>query len=188
MPLVVNKNQIRNDIILALRKCLEEKPLMNITMRDVAAKANISHSKILYYFHTKRELLRAYMEFTFESDSKVYEEFHADYLNGKIDVSSPRQYVKQFLQEVLTYLPNNLALAQINILSYYDKDLLKSTAEVDMGPSDRINEVLSTLYGKDMHETAFSLLILICGIQFFSINKEIPSDQVDRILDCLADL
>ncbi|PNK48402.1 TetR family transcriptional regulator, partial [Bacillus thuringiensis] len=63
MPLIVDREQVRQEILHALQQCLEEKPLLKVSMRDIAAKAKIAHSKINYYFNTKEKLLLAYIEF-----------------------------------------------------------------------------------------------------------------------------
>ena len=37
MPLIVDREQVRQEILHALQQCLEEKPLLKVSMRDIAA-------------------------------------------------------------------------------------------------------------------------------------------------------
>ena len=43
MPLIVDKEAIREEILMAFQRCIEKKPLMNVSLRDIAAEAGMSH-------------------------------------------------------------------------------------------------------------------------------------------------
>ena len=61
MPIIVDRDQIRRDILMAFQRCIERKPMMNVSLRDIAAEAGMSHAKLLNYFESKNDLILAYV-------------------------------------------------------------------------------------------------------------------------------
>ena len=57
MPIIVDRDQIRMDILMAFQRCIERKPMMNVSLRDIAAEAGMSHAKLLNYFESKNDLI-----------------------------------------------------------------------------------------------------------------------------------
>lgn len=66
MPIIVDRDQIRRDILMAFQRCIERKPMMNVSLRDIAAEAGMSHAKLLNYFESKNDLILAYVRYTRE--------------------------------------------------------------------------------------------------------------------------
>ena len=64
MPLIVDKEAVRMEILMAFQRCIDSKPLTNVSLRDIAAEANMSHAKLLNYFDSKEELLVSYVRYT----------------------------------------------------------------------------------------------------------------------------
>ena len=44
MPIIVDREQIRTDILMAFERCIERKPMMNVSLRDIAAEAKTTSS------------------------------------------------------------------------------------------------------------------------------------------------
>ena len=63
MPLIVDKEAVRGEILAAFEACLASKPMDRITLRDIAAQAGMTHPKLLNYFQNKEELVLAYCEY-----------------------------------------------------------------------------------------------------------------------------
>ena len=61
MPLIVDKAAVREEILMAFQRCIDKKPLMNVSLRDIAAEAGMSHPKLLNYFGSKDELILSYV-------------------------------------------------------------------------------------------------------------------------------
>ena len=38
MPLIVDKDAVRRDILLAFERCMEKKPMPSVSLRDIAAE------------------------------------------------------------------------------------------------------------------------------------------------------
>ena len=53
MPLIVDKQAVRMDILMAFQRCIDRKPLTNVSLRHIAAEASISHAKLLNYYYSK---------------------------------------------------------------------------------------------------------------------------------------
>lgn len=64
MPLVVDKDAVRLEILMAFQRCIESKLLDRITLRDIAAEAGISHPKLLNYFDSRDDLVMSYVRYT----------------------------------------------------------------------------------------------------------------------------
>ncbi|MBR4157797.1 MAG: TetR family transcriptional regulator, partial [Oscillospiraceae bacterium] len=50
MPLIVDKEAVRMEILMAFERCIVKKPMTKITLRDIAEEAGMSHPKLLHYF------------------------------------------------------------------------------------------------------------------------------------------
>ena len=66
MPIIVDREQIRTDILMAFERCIERKPMLSVSLRDIAAEAGMSHAKLLNYFESKNDLILAYVRYTRE--------------------------------------------------------------------------------------------------------------------------
>ena len=60
MPLIVDKAAVREEILMAFQRCIDKKPLMNVSLRDIAAEAGMSHPKLLNYFGMEQCLVQIY--------------------------------------------------------------------------------------------------------------------------------
>ena len=57
MPIIVDKEKMRMDILMAFQRCIEKKSIDTISLRDIAAEAGMSHPKLLHYFDSKDDLI-----------------------------------------------------------------------------------------------------------------------------------
>ena len=60
MPLIVDKEAVRHEILMAFEACISDKPIDRISLRDIAARAGMTHPKLLNYYHSKDDLVLAY--------------------------------------------------------------------------------------------------------------------------------
>ena len=51
MPIIVDKEKVRMDILLAFQRCIEKKPIDKVTLRDIAAEAGMSHPNVQNGIH-----------------------------------------------------------------------------------------------------------------------------------------
>ena len=64
MPLIVDKEAVRKEILMAFERCIEKKPMTKITLRDIAEEAGMSHPKLLHYFENRDDLVVSYLRYT----------------------------------------------------------------------------------------------------------------------------
>ena len=55
MPLIVDKEAVRMEILMAFERCIVKKPMTKITLRDIAEEAGMSHPKLLHYFENREQ-------------------------------------------------------------------------------------------------------------------------------------
>ena len=95
MPLIVDHERVKEKILDAFELCVQERMLFDISLRHVAAKAGMSHQKLLHYFPSKESLVVGYCEYT-----KQYMVTHCkdwfDSHNPK-DYSSTLAYMNDFM-------------------------------------------------------------------------------------------
>ena len=87
MPIIVDRDQIRRDILMAFQRCIERKPMMNVSLRDIAAEAGMSHAKLLNYFESKNDLILAYVRYTREYMSEKCSQWFAGHDRADYDLS-----------------------------------------------------------------------------------------------------
>lgn len=188
VPLIVDKENMKREIIQAFQQCMYEKPITKVSMRDIAAKANISHAKILYYFESKQHLLLAYVEYI----TNIYSNFFQDWFEKKqhehLQLEQPRDYINLFLKEVADYdnTKHTRFFVQLYTLSQFDVSVKKSIEATYESWRQAINIMLEQMYGREMPEATESLLILIEGILLYSFNDSIKNVKIEDILDRLS--
>ena len=64
MPLIVDKEAVRMEILMAFERCIVKKPMTKITLRDIAEEAGMSHPKLLHYFENRDDLVVSYLRYT----------------------------------------------------------------------------------------------------------------------------
>lgn len=98
MPIIVDRDQIRRDILMAFQRCIERKPMMNVSLRDIAAEAGMSHAKLLNYFESKNDLILAYVRYTREYMSEKCSQWFAGH--DRADYDSNLAYMNAFMDYV----------------------------------------------------------------------------------------
>ena len=98
MPIVVDRDQIRRDILMAFQRCIERKPMMNVSLRDIAAEAGMSHAKLLNYFESKNDLILAYVRYTREYMCEKCSQWFAGH--DRADYDSNLAYMNAFMDYV----------------------------------------------------------------------------------------
>ena len=98
MPIIVDREQIRTDILMAFERCIERKPMLSVSLRDIAAEAGMSHAKLLNYFESKNDLVLAYVRYTREYMSEKCSQWFA--AHARADYASNLAYMNAFMDYV----------------------------------------------------------------------------------------
>ena len=124
MPIIVDRDQIRRDILMAFQRCIERKPMLSVSLRDIAAEAGMSHAKLLNYFESKNDLVLAYVRYTREYMSEKCSQWFAGH--DRADYDSNLAYMNAVMDYVANapsheQRPN--ATTQTYVLARYDPEI-----------------------------------------------------------------
>lgn len=124
MPIIVDREQIRTDILMAFERCIERKPMLSVSLRDIAAEAGMSHAKLLNYFESKNDLILAYVRYTREYMSEKCSQWFA--AHARADYASNLAYMNAFMDYVAnapSHEQRPSATTQTYVLARYDPEI-----------------------------------------------------------------
>ena len=98
MPLIVDREKVRMDILMAFERCMEDTPMMNVSLRDIAKEAGMSHANLLNYFSSKNDLVFSYITYVRDFVSKICVDWFATHIRKRY--KSNINYLKSFMSYV----------------------------------------------------------------------------------------
>ena len=165
MPLVVDKDKVRLDILMAFERCMKETPMMNVSLRDIAKEAGMSHANLLNYFSNKDDLVVSYVRYVRDFVSQICIDWFATH--------SRRRYKSNinYLNAFMSYVSENSfgenrpgALAQIYVLTHYNKEIADLVRKEFQQWRSVMETVLVGIYGEEVgKKEAEAMVILIVG-------------------------
>ncbi len=190
MPLIVDKNEIRQEILFAFEKCIEDKPIENITLRDIANKANMTHPKLLNYFNNKEDLVLSYCEY-----AKNYMSSHCEAWfksHKREDFSSPLECLNAFM----AYVANDgikenrpKATIQTYVLAKYNgriEEMVKNEFQIWRKV---MYQCLNQIYQEEIKEDqAEAMMILITGTFVCNYTHALTGNINNQILSSFIPL
>lgn len=184
MPLIVDKEAVRMEILMAFQRCIDKKPLTNVSLRDIAAEANMSHAKLLNYFDSKEELLISYVRYTREfMSSKCVEWFKS---HPRADFDSNIDYMNAFMSYVARgkvgeERPN--ATTQTYVLAHYNARVAELVKDEFKEWRTVMEACLKEIYGEDVGaREAEGMMILIAGTFICNYNNALTGNISDDII------
>lgn len=190
MPLTVSWEATRLDILMAFQDCLTEKPLMNISLRDIAKKAKMPHSKLLYYFKNKEELLLSYVKYTQDFFSEKCVEWFME--NPREGYASNAAYLNAFMSYVASgkageNRPNGTV--QTYVLAHYSPEVQRLVQEEFAAWRRTMEHCLIAIYGGEAGpREAEAMMILIAGTFICNYNRALTGEINDNILGYISNL
>lgn len=184
MPLIVDKEAIKLDVMQAFQRLSEQRPLTAISLREIAAEAGMSHSKILRYFSDKNSLLVACVHwaggFLYEQAAKWFDAHHfAEY-------PSRAAYLDAFLLHFQTNQPSGVSPRDVVMtcaLSAYSDEIRSAATEEFSRMNDLFCGCLSKEFGRELsREEVLTISVLFFGIYFSRFNGTIT----EKDAFCLA--
>lgn len=165
MPLIVDKDKVRLDILMAFERCMKETPMMNVSLRDIAKEAGMSHANLLNYFSNKDDLVVSYVRYVRDFVSQICIDWFATH--------SRRRYKSNinYLNAFMSYVSENSfgenrpgALAQIYVLTHYNKEIADLVRKEFQQWRSVMETVLVGIYGEEVgKKEAEAMVILIVG-------------------------
>lgn len=184
MPLIVDKEAVRMEILMAFQRCIDSKPLTNVSLRDIAAEANMSHAKLLNYFDSKEELLVSYVRYTRDFMSQKCLAWFNEH--DRADYGSNVEYMNAFMSYVARgkvgeQRPN--ATTQTYVLAHYNERVGELVRE-EFAEWRRVMELcLKKIYGDEVGaREAEGMMILIAGTFICNYNNALTGSISDDII------
>lgn len=178
MPAIVDKEAVRMEILMAFQRCIDKKPLMNVSLRDIAAEANMSHPKLLNYFENKEDLIVSYVRYTRDFMSEKCIAWFKEH--DRSDYPSNLAYMNDFMSYVANgkvgeERPN--ATTQTYVLAHYNERV----AELIMSEFREWRRVMEAclvkIYGPEVGmKEAEGMMILIAGTFICNYNKALTGE------------
>lgn len=190
MPLIVDRDAVRLDILMAFQECINERPLTNITLRDIAQRAGMPHSKLLYYFKNKEDLLLSYVKYTQDYMSEKCVEWFME--NPRESYGSNAAYMNAFMKYVAEgkvgeNRPNGTT--QTYVLAHYNPEVAKLVKEEFRQWRVTMEACLRAVYGDEVGaKEAEAMMILISGAFICNYNNALTGGINDNILGYIANL
>lgn len=170
MPAIVDRDAVRKKICGGLEQMLGDKPLQQISMRDIAAKIGMSHQKIYHYYETKEALLQDYI-------SKVSAAYVID--TEEIIRMTDGMTVDQALETLIMNVfsidqeeRHTRIMVQIYGYAEYDASVKEMVRKMYRNWIASIQKFLYHVTGRTMEEEATALLVLLEGMVLYSLNTD----------------
>jgi len=185
MPLIVDKEEMQKKILEAFEKCIEDKPLVNISLRDIASKAGMSHPKLLNYFPSKNNLIISYCRYT-----KDYMTTHCQnwfLKNERKNYASNHAYLNAFMEYVANGKTNENrpnATVQTYIFAKYNPEIESLIVEEFETWRATMENCLISIYGTEVgKKEAEAMMILITGTFICNYNHVLTGNINQDMLD-----
>lgn len=163
--MVVDKSAVRHNILMAFQRCIEKKPMMNISLRDIAAEAGMSHANLLNYFPSRDALVQSYVRYTKDFMTDKCRQWFA--AHDRSDYESNLAYMNAFMAYVADgkvgeERPN--ATTQTYVLTHYNDEIAALVREEFMEWRSVMEQCLISVYGESVgRQEAEAMMILIAG-------------------------
>ena len=190
MPAIVNHDEMRMQILEAFQHCIVSKPVTQVSLRDIAAEAGMSHAKLLYYFKNKQELIVSYVKYTKDYMTEKCVEWFEEH--ARADYESNLAYMNAFMQYVAggkegEIRPN--ATTQTYVLAHYSEEIGRLVRAEFLEWRTIMEQCLVRIYGQEAGAAeAEAMMILISGAFICNYNGALTGNINDRIISCLANL
>ena len=181
MPLIIDKDLEKQKILSAFEECLVEKPLFNISLRDIASKANMTHPKLLNYYNSKDSIVIAYCDYIKNYMSlhckKWFKEHSPKSYSSRID------YMNAFMEYVANGVPDEkrpIATVQTYVLAKYNSDVNKMIKDEFSSWKNLMKNCLTSVYGNSITDNeAEYMMILIAGVFVCNYN-DVLSGNINK--------
>lgn len=188
MPKIVNKEAVRIEIIEAFEHLSATRPLTDISLREIAAEAGISHTKLLRYFGSKTDLHIASVHWAAGFLQKGVARWFAD--NPFPTGSSERDYLDAFFEGMKKSADNGASPRSIVMtcaLGAYSVEILEAIRFEYGKMKTVIVESLRKALGRRISDTeATAVLVVLNGVFFSFFNGSLDATEPARPLCALA--
>ena len=190
MPLIVDKEAVRMEILMAFERCIEKKPMTKISLRDIAEEAGMSHPKLLHYFKNRDDLVFSYVRYTKDFMTEKCKAWFA--AHPRANYESNLDYMNAFMSYVARgeegeQRPN--ATTQTYVLTHYDERVAQLVRDEFREWRETMEQCLIAIYGPEVGKReAEAMMILIAGTFICNYNGALTGEISDNIIGYLGNL
>lgn len=190
MPLVVDKDQVRRDILMAFERCMKDTPMNSVSLRDIAGEAGMSHANLLNYFSSKDDLIISYVKYirTFIGD-KCQEWFAT---HSRKRYKSNLSYMNAFMSYVANGKDGEsrpIANTQVYVMAQYNSEIAVLVKEEFDEWRRIMEECLVDVYGEKVgRKEAEVMMILIAGTFICNHTHALTGKVNDNIIGLFGNL
>ncbi len=190
MPLIVDKEAVRMEILMAFERCIEKKPMTKISLRDIAEEAGMSHPKLLHYFKNRDDLVFSYVRYTKDFMTEKCKAWFATH--PRANYESNLDYMNAFMSYVARgeegeQRPN--ATTQTYVLTHYDERVAQLVRDEFREWRETMEQCLIAIYGPEVGKReAEAMMILIAGTFICNYNGALTGEISDNIIGYLGNL
>ena len=175
---------------MAFERCMKDIPMSNVSLRDIAKEAGMSHANLLNYFSSKDDLIVSYVRYT------------RDYITDKcrewFDTHSRKRYKSNlsYMNAFMSYVasddigekrPNSTT--QIYVLAHYNPEIAELVREEFAEWRKVMEECLVRIYGsKAGKKEAEVMMILVAGTFICNYNNALTGKANDNMLGLFGNL
>ena len=175
---------------MAFQRCIEKKPIDNISLRDIAAEAGMSHPKLLNYFESKDDLILTYVKYT--KDFMTQRCIAWFRTHDRKDYDSNLAYMNDFMSYVAEAPEGELrpnATTQTYVLGHYHDAIGTMVTNEFREGRETMEQCLISVYGEEVgRKEAEAMMILISGTFICNYNRALTGEINQNILGYLANL
>lgn len=188
MPIVVDKDAERLRILDAFQDCLSEKPFDKITLRDIANRARMPHPTVLTYFHSRKEIVIAYVDYIADRSVRQARQWVEAHHSG--EYTTRRGYIKALLSNAAKFDGGSRLIytGALNtyILAQYEPEVAKHIRDEFKVWTLTLQDMLFRECG--ISDPAMAHFVLDCleGICLNTYNGLLDAATYDRLLDIIA--
>ncbi len=181
MSKIIDKEALNQQVINALQRCVEKKPLANVSLRDIEKEAGISHQNLLYYYGNKERIFQLYIDHI----STMYALYYRSWL--EYDPASDGSLLDYIGMQLSKLLQGDSAVhshtfSQIATLAQYNGKIRETLKSCYENMHQALADMLEKLYGAGQENTASALLSFVEGLQFYDMNYGVnPADALHML-------
>ncbi|OQY03418.1 MAG: hypothetical protein B6I22_11635 [Desulfobacteraceae bacterium 4572_123] len=168
----VIRNERRLQILEALHQCMLEKPFYQTSIKDIAAKANVNHGLLHYYFENKEDILIQYIEHTFDQYFIMFEKrFETRFKEPGANIKSFEEQCRWMIHEISFNKEFSRIFTEIWALALYNHKIMDKMRKHYQRWHDRIFLLVKNFVKDDTTARRLSLTLIAFseGMSLFSI-------------------
>ena len=190
MPLIVDKDKVRMDILMAFERCMSVTPMSSVSLRDIAKEAGMSHANLLNYFSSKDDLVVSY--------ARYIKDYIGDLCVDWFRTHSRKRYKSNlnYMNAFMSYLTSGKvnesrrnATTQTLVLTMYNEEIGELVQEQFREWRRVMEECLVNIYGSEVGSKEAEVMVtLVAGVFLCNYTHTLTGKANDNFIGLLGNL